>query len=357
MKLLDRYILRELISPFFIGILTFLMILLAEVTYKRAPALIGRDIPLGIVLEFLAYSIPRLLVLAIPVGTVLAVAMAMNRLARDFETVAMRSGQISFSRVCLPLVLGGVILAMGDFLLNDFVVPAANTKASRVFREMVIHAPVMRSRSNVQFVAPDGRVFSVRHMAADTNTLEGVYIFDRRPDGGVTITTAERAQFDGQNWTLLRGTVYRYSPEQELLGEPIQFERAPVQLYAALQKYWTDQRQYFEMSTHELQEKVDVLSQAGQDTHELQVELQMKYAIPFACIVFALIAAPLSHHWAGSGSFAGVLIAILIVFLYNGVMSWDRAFGDAGILPPVLAAWLQNILFGGVGVWLMWRVR
>ena len=357
MKLLDRYVLRELTTPFCVGVLTFLTILLAEVTYKRAPALIGRDIPLTIILNFLLYSIPRLFVLAMPVGTVLAVSMAMNRLTRDFESTAMRSAHMSFQRICLPLILGGVLLAVCDFILNDWVVPKANVKATRVFHEMILHAPVMRSRANVQFVAPDGRVFSVRRMSADTNTLEGVHIFDRQPDGGVIITTAERARSDGKRWTLLKGRIYAYGPDQHLLGIPTAFDQQPVELDAALQKYWTDERRDFEMSTQELQQKIEVLSQGGKNTRELQVELQMKYAIPFACIVFALIAAPLSHQYARSGSFAGVLIAILLVFLYNGVMSWDRAFGDAGVLPPVVAAWLQNVLFGGLGLWLLFRVK
>ncbi|MFQ5808890.1 MAG: LptF/LptG family permease, partial [Armatimonadota bacterium] len=76
-----------------------------------------------------------------------------------------------------------------------------------------------------------------------------------------------------------------------------------------------------------------------------------------ACFVFTLIAVPLGHHFAARGEFSGVLVALGIGFLYNGVMSWTKALGLAGVLHPIPAAWLQNVLFGAVGLWLMWRVR
>jgi len=93
------------------------------------------------------------------------------------------------------------------------------------------------------------------------------------------------------------------------------------------------------------------------DSQALAVELQFKYSIPAACIVFALIGAPLAFRFSRWGIFGGVLLAILMVFLYNGVRSWTLAFGLAGTLHPVIAGWLQNVLFGGIGVLMIWRAE
>lgn len=89
----------------------------------------------------------------------------------------------------------------------------------------------------------------------------------------------------------------------------------------------------------------------------MRVRLQFKYSVPVACLVFVLVAAPLAARHAQLGSFAGIVLSILVVFLYNGVRSWGLAFGLVGDLPPVVAAWAQNIIFGGAGLWLFLRAR
>ena len=74
-------------------------------------------------------------------------------------------------------------------------------------------------------------------------------------------------------------------------------------------------------------------------------------------MVFVLIAAPLAFRYAQHGTYAGVVLAIVIVFLYNGVRSWTLAFGLAGTLPPVVAGWTPDILFAIVGLVLLARER
>ena len=96
----------------------------------------------------------------------------------------------------------------------------------------------------------------------------------------------------------------------------------------------------------------DALEAGGLDAQRMRVRLQFKYSMPLACLVFALVAAPLGARYARFGSFAGIVVSIIIVFLYNGVRSWGLAFGLVGELDPIAAAWAQNVIFGVVGLWL-----
>ena len=111
------------------------------------------------------------------------------------------------------------------------------------------------------------------------------------------------------------------------------------------------------MSTRELRTAAADLEASGIDAQQMRVRLQFKYSIPVACIVFVLVAAPLGMRFAHLGSFVGIVLSVLVVFLYNGVRSWGLAFGLVGDLPPVIAAWAQNIIFGAVGLWLVIKAR
>ena len=111
------------------------------------------------------------------------------------------------------------------------------------------------------------------------------------------------------------------------------------------------------MSAVELGQMISALGPAGGDTQKLAVQYHFKYSIPLACLIFALIAAPISFRFAHYGSFVGIVIAILIVFLYNGARSWTLAFGLAGSLDPLLAGWIPDMLFGALGVYLLTATR
>jgi lipopolysaccharide export system permease protein len=111
------------------------------------------------------------------------------------------------------------------------------------------------------------------------------------------------------------------------------------------------------MSAADLGDLISAVGTSGQDTHREQVQFHFKYSLPLASLVFALCAAPIAFRCARYGSFVGVVVAVVIVFLYNGVRSWTLAFGLAGSLDPFLAGWIPDMLFGALGVGLLTATR
>ena len=357
MKLIDRYILRQLVLPFIIGLLIFVVILIGDEARKLGAALLGLRVSPRLIFEYLLYATPAALVWSLPVGTLVGVAMTVTRLARNGETVAMRSAGASFPRVCLSLLVIGLIASGGAFAISEWVVPSSTESARRVFEQITHTQPVVRQEYNQFFRDQAGRIFYVRHMNADTNQLSEIMILQEDRTGRlVSITVASQARLQGRTWVLEDG----YTVYLDAEGEPQRQERfatKPIQLQEAIHKYYADKRTPLEMTAGELDELTRTLARTGQPTHQLRVYWHFKYAIPVACLVFALVAAPLGDRYAHLGSFAGIVIAIILVFLYNGVRSWGLAFGLAGTLPPGLAAWAQNIIFGAAGLYLLWSRR
>ena len=358
MRLFDRLLLSDLVVPCLIGVFTFAVILLGDVAREIGSTLLNARTPGLLIATYLWLRVPNALVWSMPVGTLLAVAMAMARITREGEITAIRAAGVSFGRICLPLVGAGLLATVVAFSLNEWVVPEANDGAARVWERLMQTQPVMREEHNQFFRdAEKRRVFYVEHMNADTNVLDNIMIWVFDDQGRLeSITRAQHADLRGRIWWLRDGLLANIDPTTgEPAGPPERFAQREVQLRAALQNYYAEKRGPYEMSARELREQVAALEAGGQDPRSLAVELQFKYSIPFACVIFALIGAPLAFRYSRWGVFGGVLIAILIVFLYNGVRSWTLAFGLAGILPPVVAGWLQNVLFGGVGAELIRR--
>ncbi|MGQ9730748.1 MAG: LptF/LptG family permease [Candidatus Zipacnadales bacterium] len=357
MKLSDRLLLVDLAVPFLIGVLTFAVILLGDTARQIGSTILNDRTPPLLVIKYLWLRTPNALVWSMPVGMLLAVSLTMTRATRDGEITALRAAGLGLPRICAPLFVAGIIATAGAFGLNEGVVPEANEEALRVIDEIRLTQPVLREEYNQFFRDPEGRVFFVGHMNADSNFLENVVIW-RFDKGGAlkSVTQAAYAELEDNIWWLHKGHEYTFDPWHQPT-RPQVFDTRRVELWAALQKYYADRRSPFEMSARELRDQVAVLEAGGKDSHALQVELQFKYSIPAACLVFTLIGAPLAFRYVRWGMFGGVLLAILIVFLYNGVRSWTLAFGLAGVLHPIVAGWLQNVLFGGVGLVMLWRAE
>ena len=359
MKVLDRHILRALVAPFLIGLVLFTVVLLADVGRRMGATVLSMRVPTGLIVQYIALRIPSVLALALPIGMLVGSAMATNRLARTGETAAMRAGRISFWRLSAPLLIVGLCASAIDLVLNEILVPRANERSLEVYGKMILVQPLVAPATSVPLRGPAGHFYYLGHLDPATNTIENVLIQEAGPElMPRRIIVARRATYEGRTWTLMDG--YEYALDDAGRLDPTgsrAFARKSFRLRKALQKYLADRRTADEMSGRELRDRIHVLMAGGGDVVRERIGLQFKYSIPVACFVFTLIAVPLGHHFAGRGAFSGVLVALGIGFLYNGIMSWTKALGLAGALHPVIAAWLQNVVFGGVGVWLMCRVR
>ncbi|HJN15083.1 MAG TPA: LptF/LptG family permease, partial [Armatimonadota bacterium] len=351
MRLHDRHLLRELGAPFLIGVVTFAVILLGDAARQISDTIINQRTPLSLIAKYIWLRTPNAVVWSLPVGTLLGVSLAIAGMTRDGEITAIRAAGVSFARICMPLVAIGIFGTGIAFALNEWVVPDANDASMRALEEIRVTQAVISEERN-QFIrdVDERRIFFVGRMNAHQNLLENVVMwsFDEQ-DRLISIVHAEFADTEDNVWMLHLGRDQGYDEWGEPLA-PVAFDEMEVRLQGALQKHYTDKRTAFEMSAEELRSRVATLEATGRDTHADAVELQFKYSIPAACVVFALIGAPLAFRFSRWGIFGGVLLAILMVFLYNGVRSWTLAFGLAGTLHPIIAGWLQNVLFGGIGI-------
>lgn len=358
MRLFDRYALRELIVPFGMGLLVFTMLMLGNVLYLTLRLIISRRAPAGLVIQYLLLKAPYVVSLAFPVAMVLAVSLAVNRLTRDFELPAIRLSGVPLWRAFSPFFLVGVWASLFTLWLNEKVVPGANHASMQIVRRLMLEQPVPLLEANKFLRGGPDVYFYVKEVDPKASALRGVLIYRLR-DGFPEVITAKKATYikAARIWVLYDGFVHRFDREGRLLAEA-PFETLELNLGETIEAFFSSVKTPEEMSSSELAKQIELLSKGGLSTEELEVAYHFKFAIPAACFVFALCAAPLSMHFAKAGSFGGVLLAVALVFVYYCLMQWARALGAEGILPPAVAAWSQNLLFALIGIGLvLWHER
>jgi lipopolysaccharide export system permease protein len=365
LKIVDRYVLKEMAIPFLLATVGFLIFFLLFLMGRFSQLLVDRVIPPGTLFLMLFYQLPYLLVLALPVATLFAIFLALGRLGHDREIIALQASGISLRRILAPLIVVGILLSGADLMLSDQLAPWGNRQFLTLYVQQFYGSRATpQIRDNAFFKGADDRFFYVRHYDSERNILEDVLIYDLSgkiylQDGGTfpKVITARNASWQEDTWQLSDGVIHTFDDRGNLQSKAT-FATMRIQVGAQIQKLVFEQRTPSEMSLAELAERIETFRTIGRPAESLIVDYHLKIAIPVACFVFALFGAPLSLLIGPRGRALGVILSVLLVLSYQGLLFWTaEILGNRGDLPPAWGAWLPNVLFGAMGLVLFWKAN
>ncbi len=130
MKTADRYLARELIGPFFVGVFGFLLIQVSAVLMNLMRLVMSDRADLAQVFKILAYRLPQFVVFALPVAVLFGVSLGVNRMARENEITVMRLSGMSLKRILVPLLVTSALISVASFYINETVAPTMNHRAA-----------------------------------------------------------------------------------------------------------------------------------------------------------------------------------------------------------------------------------
>jgi lipopolysaccharide export system permease protein len=194
----------------------------------------------------------------------------------------------------------------------------------------------------------------------DALAVRGVMIYEN-PTGTTgypVLVTAESAVYDNGNWTLNNAIVHvldssGFTATEARATQSEMDLRAPIPMITNPSSGFAGQPDQFTMT--QLAQQIEILKRTGQDSTALEVAYQFKMALPLLCFAFSLCAPSLSMKFAKTGSFMGVFLSIIMVFVAWNTLLLTKALGLSGHLTPILAAWTPDILFASVGMLVLWR--
>ncbi|HEY7139204.1 MAG TPA: LPS export ABC transporter permease LptF [Methylomirabilota bacterium] len=361
MRILDRYVWKELVTPFGLGLLIFTFLLLIDRIFDLTDLIINKGVPVHLVLLMLVYIAPAILVLTIPIGFLLAILVAFGRLSADMEVVALKACGVSPVRLLWPVVVFGLgVTGLTAYLMID-AVPKSNYAFKSLVFEIVRTQATIGLKERVFNDTFGNFVIYVDEIGTDQVALRNVFVSDeRKPEEQRFITAREgRLLSDEVNrritLRLLNGSIHETSPNALQKYRELSFRLYDITLVLEnpLTKQGGAPKGDREMSLAELrQASVKAIELKGNPNPYL-VEIHKKFAIPTACLVFSFLGVPLgirAHRGGRMGSFVALLPIVL--FYYFGLTLGEN-IGDYGRIPPWLAMWAPNIIVGTIALYLL----
>lgn len=359
MKVIDRYIGRELLISMGLGLGIATFVLLTKPMQQLVEFFITKLVPIGIIVRLFLYALPPLLVLTTPIALLLAVIATYSRLAADQELTALKAAGCSLYRLSLPAFGIGIVAFFFTAFNSIYGVPWAG----QAFRDLLFS--LARSRATIgitERVFNDdfhGLILYTNHIEEASGVMEGVFLVDTQKEENPRVIIARRGRIapdERKNVVLLKledGSTHVVPKDNPGRYQMLKFQNVDLALSVSdpttLGMIAGNPR---ESTITELLATIQQRAANGEPTADLRVSLHQRFAAPFACLVFILLGTPLAIRVRRSGKAISLGLTIVLVCIYYLLMIFGQGMGKNEAIPPFLASWLPNLVLGGLGLFL-----
>jgi lipopolysaccharide export system permease protein len=358
MRILDRHILLQFIKGLIISLFALILIYIIVDLFDRLSLFIDRGVHFTGILTYYLYELPSAILLLMPISVLIACFTSLGDMSRHFELVAVRASGVSFFRISYPILLFGVFLSISMLALGEGIVPIASDRKENFKRERIDKLPPMNytRKRNFYFYGKENRLYHIDFIDARKNLLRGVTIYTFSRDSRlIKRLDSQRAKWSGGKWIFFSGMRREWNGDKEQVTK---FDRLGVRyLPETMKDFMKRKRKPEDMNFVQLKHYINIRLRSGEDVQGELCDLHYKISYPFINFIILLLGIPLASGVRRSGFILGFAVSMLASFLYWGFMQLARAFGKVGTLPPSIASWMPNIIFGAVGIILFIRAR
>ncbi|MBI5420262.1 MAG: LPS export ABC transporter permease LptG [Deltaproteobacteria bacterium] len=350
MTILSRYVLREFFRMAAACILGFLALFLVIDFIEAADELIRYHATAGEMLRYYLFRVPGAFYMIAPVGVLMAVLITVSLRARSNELTAMFTGGISPLRVFAPMIAGCALVSVLTLASSEILAPQANRKAREIARMRIRPGRVAAQFSlNRYWMRGENAILSAQVIDMQNRVLHGFqYLEIDRDFRLVRSVDARTAAFGGEGkWLLKNG---RERPlGADLRAAP--FTEKEFAFAETIQGFLDGETPPEEMTYERLSRYIGDSHARGYDVRRYEVDLHAKLSYPLLNIIISLIAIPLALRTPRSGGvWRSIGTGLLIGFVCWMALSASLSMGRKAMLPPILAAWLPDLLFALGGI-------
>ncbi len=353
MKIITRYFYKEFFTLFFISLLAFLIIYLVIDFFGKIDKFFEAGVSLGVVVSYFIYQTPFILQQMMPIAVLISVMLMLGIMNKHNEILALKNSGLSLFNIAYPLIVVSLLIGIGSFFLSESFVPITSAKANYIWNIMVEkRSPQGTYKLSHLWYRGEDSIYQIRAYDGRKRIIEGLSIFFFDKDFTLRKRIdAKKATWINEGWLLSDGLIQEIDADGS--RKSMKFKSYPIKLPETPENFERTMKSLEEMSFWGLRDYTKKIRQEGYDSTRSEVELNTKMAFPFISLVLTLVGIPLALRKRRGGIPLSITIAIGISFLYLLAFGLSRSLALSGALPPVLGAWLANLLFSLFGIYLM----
>ena len=410
MKVLTRYLLRSHIGPLIFAFVALTGVILINTLARSLADLAGKGLPTHVFFEFFILSLPANVALTLPMSVLVAVLFVFSQMAAENEITALRASGVDLRRMIVPLLVVAAIIAGGMVWFNNEVLPAANYRWRLLMTDVAQTSPLLALQPQIINSVSTGDGSQHYYIQASDideagNRLYDVTIFDVSSPTRTRTIYADSGRMsvspDGRDFvlTLYDGSMRELQGNQPESFQRMIFDRQVLRMAGVRQTLdrteQSTRRTDRDMPASMMRDTIDALraelvrleanrdvrlpASAGvadslevggqllpfseariqgtkREIRRYQVEIQKKYSITAATLVFVLIGVPLALRFPRGGIGMVIAASLAIFSIYYVGLIGGEAIADEGFMPPWIAMWITNALFGTLGLIGIWRM-
>ncbi len=362
MKLIDKYILFNVLVPLVYCLLAFLMLFVIFDLFSHLSDFIEAGTPLADIFRFYVYLIPSVILFIVPISLLLAILYGLSQLTRNNELTAMRASGVSLYRLVAPIIAIGFVASLAVAAVNESLAPWSAYWTDQFIRAEKHDGDIsFHISQNLPYRDPvNNRVWMIGEFDRETFDMRRVEVIQQREDGSDESRVLARSArwLDGE-WWFVEVTIQQFDESGYPIGPPstaprramVEYEETPVDFINV-----TKDPEF--LSSRELLEFIRSHQHVSRDTlarHE--VDLHYRLAMPWTCLIVTLLGLPIGAHTGRKGAFRGVAMALGLFFAFYVLINFGMALGKNQTLIPWLSVWLPNMIFLVIGILLVRRMR
>jgi lipopolysaccharide export system permease protein len=354
MTILYRYVTREILACFFIVLVAVLSIYVAIDFIEKIDNFMEAGVPASRCMVYLLFKLPFIIVQIAPVGFLLSILVALGLMSRNHEVIALKSCGIGKYRLLKPTMTLGLFFCGALFLIAEMLVPVFMVNANQIWLQEVRKKNIYASKTNDIWMRAARQIIHIKQYAPEEKRVTGITIHTFDDDFRlINRVDAESGAFENGHWQLDQAVEqvfgkadggHRLQLHDTLVAD---IELNPEDLAQAAKR--SD-----EMGLAELGRYIQKVEQEGYAATRYRVDYHSKIAAPFVCIFLSVLGAGIALRGKlREGLPLSITYGLAIAFLYWIFNSFCLSLGYAELMPPVVAAWVANLIFSCVSGFLL----
>lgn len=357
MRILDKYLLRQFVGWTAIGLGGFISLTIVIDLFERIDTFVDYRTPFLTIARYYAYGLTTAIAQILPIALLLGTILGINSLRKFNEVTAMQASGQSPWRLAVPLIVTALLFCTAQYAVNETYGSAHYAESKRILNEEIKKRSEaeQESRANVRLLGRGSRFYVAQFYDARSRVLRNVSMQVLSPPTLEIRVDAERARYEDGVWTFERGYYRAFRDSSETVLPFRSYARSDLDETPA--DFAKRKEDPFNAGMRDLLQYARRVAESGGETQKYMTNFHLRASYPIAGVIMVFLGAGLSLRvLRGTSVVLGIGVALLAGFIFFALIRAGQALGYNSTLPPVLAAWLGNIVFGLLGWWLFWRV-